>query len=339
MSALPNIEDLYRRYSKLLESLFATYLPESDVSEAVNDTFATMYVEREGLRGMTEGEICAYLSVQAYEEFQRRLTRAPTPILHLIDATEFPNAISTPDEDGAVSISGLVLFNMMKSEQRDPTDVLTEEILSRDDPAPVDADLIAAVNEDNVPILSAYLSQAQTAQQLGMNLGQFLAPFSRPALLDPDGLPVDSEIADQISLSARAVSAEMLELLASTPDQLHKLTPRQFEEVVAELFAKQGYDVTLTATSRDGGTDLYVADNRGIGSFLYVVECKKYRPDRPVGVGLVRELFGVVQAARATAGILATTSYFTSGAKDFQRELQYQLSLRDYAALKAWLRD
>lgn len=67
------------------------------------------------------------------------------------------------------------------------------------------------------------------------------------------------------------------------------------------------------------------------------VECKKYAPDHRVGVNLIRELNGVVQAERATAGILATTSFFTRGAKELQERLSNQISLKDYLGLQEWM--
>ena len=82
------------------------------------------------------------------------------------------------------------------------------------------------------------------------------------------------------------------------------------------------YDITLTPASRDGGVDIYAAKQLEIGSFLYIVECKKYAPENKAGVGLIRQLLGVVAQRRATAGILATT---------------WQLSLKDYADVEAWL--
>ncbi|HEU4735705.1 MAG TPA: restriction endonuclease [Solirubrobacterales bacterium] len=226
---------------------------------------------------------------------------------------------------------------MLEIKQADPADALTEAILAAAAPGLIDRDLIAAAEPD-VEILSSFLSQISTARKCGLSLGQLLAPFSRPTLLDPQRAPLDPDALGAVELSAQLVSVEMLRLLAANPERLHELTPRQFEEVVAELFAKQGYDVTLTATSRDGGADLYVVDNNAIGSFLYLVECKRYHPGRPVGVGIVRGLFGAAQAAHATAGIVATSSYFTRDARAFQQEVQYQVSLRDFAALQSWLR-
>ncbi len=126
--------------------------------------------------------------------------------------------------------------------------------------------------------------------------------------------------------------------LDQNPKLLYELSPRLFEEVVAELLRRQGYEVTTTPMSRDGGKDIYVADKNSLGSFLYLVECKKYSPENPVGVKLIRELHGVVQAERATAGILATTSYFTKDAIQFQQQISNQISLQDYLGIQKWLK-
>lgn len=74
-----------------------------------------------------------------------------------------------------------------------------------------------------------------------------------------------------------------------------------------------------------------------MGSFLYFVECKQYAADRPVGIGLVNALVGVVERGKATAGLLMTTSRFTSGARAVERELSARLSLKDYGNFKAYL--
>lgn len=135
-----------------------------------------------------------------------------------------------------------------------------------------------------------------------------------------------------------SVGDEFLKYLADTLKALYQISSRKFEEVVAELLARLGYDVTVTQASRDGGKDIYAAKKDSLGSFLYLVECKKYSPGNRVGVGLVRQLHGVVQAERATAGILATTSFFTRDARQFQAQVAYQMSLQDYLGIQEWLR-
>jgi restriction system protein len=104
------------------------------------------------------------------------------------------------------------------------------------------------------------------------------------------------------------------------------------------MLARDGFEVTLTPIARDGGKDIYAAKKDQLGAFLYIVECKKYAPDRPVGVSFVRSLHGVVQAENATAGVLVTTSRFTKPAQEFQERVRYQLSLRDYHDVARWLR-
>lgn len=167
-----------------------------------------------------------------------------------------------------------------------------------------------------------------------------LQPFSKPGLVGPDGRPLErgSKSYEHIVTDVTSVGDELLKELAKDPELLYQLSPRLFEEVVAELLARLGYEVTLTAAFRDGGKDIYVASRDELGSFLYIVECKRHAPDNPVGVGLVRELHGVVQAEKATAGILATTSFFTKGAKHFQRQVTFQISLQDYLGIQRWLR-
>ncbi len=171
------------------------------------------------------------------------------------------------------------------------------------------------------------------------NVLQQLAPFRQPGLIGLDGRPLDprTRSARRIITDIRDVSQELLGSLQRNPDLVYQLTPRQFEEVTATLFEKLGYDVTLTPASKDGGKDLYIARTDAIGSFLYYVECKRYAPDRPVGVGLVNALTGVVEGGRATAGLLLTTSRFTAGARAVQDRWQYRLSLKDYSDFKQML--
>lgn len=161
-----------------------------------------------------------------------------------------------------------------------------------------------------------------------------------PGILGPDGLPItaaDADVLAKIVTDVRSVAAALIKKLATNPTLVYSLSSRQFEEVVAELLSRRGYDITLTPGSRDGGIDIYAAKQLEIGSFLYLVECKKYAPENKVGVGLIRELLGVVAQQKATAGILATTSFFTTGAQEFQRDVKWQLSLKDYADIEAWL--
>ncbi len=105
---------------------------------------------------------------------------------------------------------------------------------------------------------------------------------------------------------------------------LYELSPRGFERLVASILANHGYKVTLTKYSKDGGYDvLAVAERRTGGDLRLIVECKRYRFDRPVGVSVVRELWGVIMTPGATydRGIIATTSRFSHDASELLAQL------------------
>lgn len=135
------------------------------------------------------------------------------------------------------------------------------------------------------------------------------------------------------------VDQQLLKYLAAHPNELHVLDPRKFEEIVAEIWHRRGFTVKLTPRTRDGGKDIYAVENSRYGDILYVIECKRYARDRPVGVEIVRALYGVTEAERATMGLVATTSYFTDPAREFQRTIAHRMTLTDGDGIKHWLRD
>lgn len=135
------------------------------------------------------------------------------------------------------------------------------------------------------------------------------------------------------------VNGELIRYLSQHPDKMHQLTPRKYEELIAELFKDKGYDIELTPSSGDGGKDIICTHHGMAGSMLIYVECKKYAPENAVGVEIVRGLHGVITSDKATKGVIATTSRFTKGARDFHSKNQYHLSLADFDVVTQWLKD
>ncbi len=156
-------------------------------------------------------------------------------------------------------------------------------------------------------------------------------------LQDPEGKPLSlsSAEATQLIRSVRWVSDEVMRRLERDPQLLHSLDGRVFEQVLAELFDRKGFDVNLTAATRDGGYDLAIARSSELGSLLYLVEAKRW--SKPVGVPVVRALWGEVVHRGATGGLVVTTSRFTQDAISLQRDLHTRLALHDYNVVAAWL--
>lgn len=184
-------------------------------------------------------------------------------------------------------------------------------------------------------------------------VGQGLVVEHNNALIDPIGrqtvivwdrtdeaiMPVEFDFAASERALIIPVGANFTRLLEEAfkdGKALLQLSPRDFEEIVAEIFARLGYEVELTAQTRDHGRDI-IAVRQSEVKLRFLIECKRYDPDHKVGVNIVRSLYGVTTHERATKGILATTSSFTKPAKAFFDEHIWELEPRDYDGIRGWI--
>ncbi len=144
------------------------------------------------------------------------------------------------------------------------------------------------------------------------------------------------EVAIPPEASALTLDLHKLEYVRRDASVLHSLSPRAFEELVAGLISRMGYQVELTSVSRDGGKDI-IAMKQGLPGTkpeVIFVECK--RTKQPVSVQAVREMYGLLASEGKAKGIIVTTSYFTGAAKDFAAKVP--IDLVDFEALKDWLK-
>jgi hypothetical protein len=137
----------------------------------------------------------------------------------------------------------------------------------------------------------------------------------------------------------RFVDQELVKRLARQPRDLYRLSPWDFEKLIAELFRDKGWTVELTKQTRDGGSDI-IAVRSDLGSHLRtLIEAKRYGPDKTVGVGIVRQLYAVRQLHHASKAILATTSHFSPDVfREFDAVMPWELELSDYGQILKWLR-
>jgi restriction endonuclease len=123
----------------------------------------------------------------------------------------------------------------------------------------------------------------------------------------------------------------------SKPTELFFMSPRRFEELVAEIWRRFGYCVELTSQTRDGGRDI-IAVKQAEVNVRFLIECKRYERRRKVGVEMVRSLYGVKMDECATKAILATTSSFSPAAKEFFKRHIWELEPRDYDGVVDWIK-
>jgi hypothetical protein len=136
------------------------------------------------------------------------------------------------------------------------------------------------------------------------------------------------------------IDSSLVDTISNGRLSLFELTSLQFEEFMCELLEKYGYRVELTKQTHDGGYDIIggKVDNLGLNLPL-IVQCKRFRKDRTIGVALVRELHGVQTTMNIPHAIFATTSTFSREAKLFATShVRWGfMTLADYSTIINWV--
>lgn len=134
------------------------------------------------------------------------------------------------------------------------------------------------------------------------------------------------------------ISAELLSRLAKYPEERFRLDPWVFEETVAELLGKMGYEVRLTPRSGDKGRDVLAVYKTATTPILMLVECKRYAAHRLVGPEPVTRVWSRLFDDHANLGMVITTSGFAPIAHEIARSRGYQLSLKDGHDFIGWIK-
>jgi restriction system protein len=104
-------------------------------------------------------------------------------------------------------------------------------------------------------------------------------------------------------------------------DALDEMSWQAFETLVGECFRRRGYTVIETGGGgADDGVDLVLTREGG----RYLVQCEQKRSWQ-VGLSVVRELYGVTAARRATGCFVVTSGHFTDEARRFAAPLKIGL--------------
>jgi restriction system protein len=128
-------------------------------------------------------------------------------------------------------------------------------------------------------------------------------------------VPVLCLVAAAVSFIKRRTREALVDNVthSRSADSLNMMSWGEFEMLVGEAFRLQGFSVTENGGGGpDGGVDLVL--RRGNETFL--VQCKQWRALK-VGVGVVRELYGVMAAQGAAGGFVVTSGSYTPDALEF----------------------
>lgn len=110
---------------------------------------------------------------------------------------------------------------------------------------------------------------------------------------------------------------------------LRNLHPTEFEDYIANLYAKLGYKTERVGQSHDGGIDV-IAEKDGVKHYI---QCKKFIT-RKVRATDIRDFYGAISSRLANGnGIFITTNYFTTDAKKFAEDNMIEV-IDGYALIK-----
>jgi restriction system protein len=222
-------------------------------------------------------------------------------------------------------------------------------------------DLVELNDEDSIAILKAYTGSSLSESELldiatrvnqlplalrliggllkndpSLDLSSFLQ--GRLYSFESASPALSADVIEVVKPQVVVANEFIIEQLKRRPEDIYQIPPRRFEELIAELVGNMGWEVHLTGETRDGGKDILAYLNTEVGRILCLIEAKRYRRDRPVGVDLIRNLYGTFCDYQANSAMLVTTSHFSPDAKEFQKRHPYQLSLRDYSDVMSWIR-
>jgi restriction system protein len=121
--------------------------------------------------------------------------------------------------------------------------------------------------------------------------------------------------------------------------KLENVDWQQFEELVAELLRGDGYTVTLTKRTRDGGVDILAERSvPKMGTILTVWQAKKMKEGNKVGLRVIRELADTRTQMKASKGIIVTSTSLTRDAIRRIQSDKYILAGFQKPELLEWIR-
>lgn len=120
---------------------------------------------------------------------------------------------------------------------------------------------------------------------------------------------------------------------------LSEMNWREFEKLIGVLLEKEGWKITITQATRDGGIDVVATKlDETVGEIKSVWQAKKYGPSNLVRLRDVRELSAIREEERASKALIVTTSRLTRDAIEWVKRDIYRLGYKEHEQLERWIK-
>jgi hypothetical protein len=144
--------------------------------------------------------------------------------------------------------------------------------------------------------------------------------------------PVEVQILD--------ASDVLIERLSRDPDELYRIGPERFEELVNNRVRAMGFATQRTGRpfAKDGGVDLLFWREDASFPFLGALQAKyHWSPDKNTSVSDVRDFAGTIETLPIAVGVMVTNTDFSYDAQWVAKKLQSRIMLRDERDLRRWV--
>jgi hypothetical protein len=126
-----------------------------------------------------------------------------------------------------------------------------------------------------------------------------------------------------------------LDVAIQEPSSLSSMPYRAFEELVAEVYRRLGFQVEVNRSHLDNGVDLLATTTVASISIPLMIQCKQVRSDRKVDLRDVMSLHGITVLEKSAKVVLITNGTLTADAKQFVQSHASEIQVFDFVELMA----
>lgn len=123
------------------------------------------------------------------------------------------------------------------------------------------------------------------------------------------------------------------------PEDIYKLSGREFEILVDGALRHQGFETELGPGSGDGGIDIKLLQRDPLGDILTMVQVKRYAPNRKIGLQAVQALYAAADVEGVKNSLFVTSSSYLPGTKMWANRTSGRMTLAASDDVLRWCHD
>lgn len=150
-----------------------------------------------------------------------------------------------------------------------------------------------------------------------------------------------ANLSDALISAVKLINEEFMIWLKTHPEHSERIHADAFEQLTGEILTNHGFEIQFTGRVKNKSADLIAIQKvEGDGLVKYLVECKRYKSSRKVGIDILNGVVGASYRAKTSYAMLVTTSSFTANVREARSELEdFRLDLHDGKTIAQWLAD